>query len=144
MTLNKVFVTLKQHWSRDILGRTRDETRSKPVNTAFLVDEWGLQFAFVRWLADWLGRISHWIGAGDCHAAEIEATIACDKKGRRLSSAWCFVDSRLRCGLREANGWTLDTWDLGIDFWRMAQSRLRQVFRPARNYRRGPGAAQSA
>ena len=150
VTLGKVFDTLKQHWSRDIIGRTWDATRSKQVNTAFLVDEWGLQFTFVPWL---LGRISHWIGACDCHAAEIEAglTIACDKKDCRMASTWCFDDSRLRCGLPEANGWTLDAWGLGIDFWRVAQSTIQQVFnlgqfqlRLARNCSRGAVAVQSA
>lgn len=56
-------VEMEHAGSQDILRQTWDETRSKQVNTALLVDQWGLHFAFVRWLADWLGRISNWIGA---------------------------------------------------------------------------------
>ena len=106
----KYFASLREVFDPRGFRGMRDGARLARVCAAFADPLWPAKLRFLTWVSDWVGEIQEWIGGCDCpeHAALYAAhsPVACDRKGRRIKTAWRYATAALREGLATANDWT--------------------------------------
>jgi len=110
--------------------KNRDQVLLNKVIGALSSDEWFSQFQFVAWFCEWLNGISRWIGGCDCHNDDLVAgrAVVCNRKGRRITTAYAFATSKLREGFVTANSWTMHTYLGGFTMLQAVQGCVRYVF----------------
>lgn len=104
---------------------TRDQARLKLVKGAMTEPFWREGFQFVTWYTKWIGGIMGWIAGCDCHDHDDPLRPTCMMRSRRLKSAHGFVCQALDDGLREANGWTRDRFQVPLDVFLSMQGCAR-------------------
>lgn len=111
--LDPILDTLRIFFDPKPFQNTREQTRLKKVTEALGTQRWADQFRFVLWYSTWLCEIMTWIGGCDCCESGSRSgasSAPCQRKGRRLKTAYTFAVRRLDAGLREARSWTQHSW----------------------------------
>ena len=128
-SLDGALATLADHWDEVGLQDLRDAEGAKEATAAIRDETWRLQFRFVIFWAELLGKWSAWVGGCSCHdpLGDPEGFAACSLKGRRLPEASAYIKSRLAELLQLANSWESGTWGLGDTFWTSVVGMARQT-----------------
>ena len=122
-SLDKVIATLAVHWDESLFANAKDPVTLKKASKALASATFRWQFKFVVFFCDWICRIQAW-GKGCAALERAKATgtehLLTDRDrmqcGRRLHEAECYVQAELNRGLREANGWTAESFGFGCSF----------------------------
>ena len=123
---------LARHLDANVFRGSRDPTIIAKVEAALASRAWRQHFGVVFWICTWLGRITDWCGGCSCHDAQDPDAMDCSERGRRWLEAHSFALQALRSGLDIANGWTGESWGLGLEFVLALQACVRGAFALAR------------
>ena len=105
--LFKIWATFRRVFNPQHFANMREDgTRLQRVVEAVHNEIWNQQLKFVRWHADWLGKLGSWCGGCDIHGRQpCDGSNGCRGKGKRLPSASAHLARELARGLAEANAW---------------------------------------
>lgn len=126
-----VYRVLRRYFKPAIFEKSRDTTWARKVHEAVSSDKFMHELEFVAWMCNWLCPLQTWASGCKCHEQELrEGTpVECDMKGRRMHEAFLQAKMVFDQGLAEAEAWMVTTWDLGPEFWTVAQGCVREVCR---------------
>lgn len=106
--LGTVLDTLIVRFDPSLFQGSRDQSQLQKVSAAFSSTLWRNLFDFIIWYTDWIGELLEWGGGCDCHEQELRdgQKVSCERKGRRLATAYEFCILALKrflCFLRDVD-----------------------------------------
>ena len=106
--LSTVLDSLIMRFDPSLFQGSRDQSQLQKVIAAFSSTLWRNLFDFIIWYTNWIGELLEWGGGCDCHEQELRdgQKVSCERKGRRLATAYEFCILALKrflCFLRDVD-----------------------------------------
>jgi hypothetical protein len=125
-----VWESVRDNFPSHLFTKCKDQSRFNKVMQCVRGVMWELHMKFVNWFCDGVCQIQDWIGGCDCHEDDLLAglTVTCDRKGKRMSTAYTYAVGRLRCILNAATSWTAAHFNGDYGMTAQAHSCIRFAF----------------